>query len=178
MDCHNRPSHKFASPNDAVDQSMAMGRIDPSIPWAKAKVVEALAAPYSTREEAQQKIEAFLRKEYPDDKRVDALIKETLAIYGVNFFPEMKADWRAHPDFIGHKDTNGCFRCHDGMHFAADGETSIKGSDCNACHLIVAQGSGEELDKITPKGVDFFHVDSEYSEPDCAACHNGQMQEE
>ena len=178
MDCHNRPSHKFASPNDAVDQSMAMGRIDPSMPWAKAKVVEALAAPYSTREEAHEKITAFLRAEYPDDKRVDALVKETLAIYGVNFFPEMKADWRAHPDFIGHKDTNGCFRCHDGMHFASDGKTSIKGSDCNACHIIVAQGSGEELEKIHPKGVDFFHVDSEYSEPNCAECHNGQLQEE
>ena len=77
MDCHNRPAHKFLSPNDAVDQAMAMGRIDPSIPWAKAKVVKALAQPYATREEAQQKIEASLRAEYPDDKRVDALITET-----------------------------------------------------------------------------------------------------
>ena len=178
MDCHNRPAHKFASPNDAVDQAMAMGRIDTTIPWAKAKIVKVLAEPYSTREEARKKIEESLRAEYPDDKRVDALIAETLAIYKNNFFPEMKADWRAHPDFIGHKDSNGCFRCHDGMHFAADGKTSIKGSDCNACHLIVAQGAGEELEKINLKGVDFFHVDSEYSEPNCAECHNGQMQEE
>ena len=77
----------------------------------------------------------------------------------------MKADWRAHPDHIGHKDSNGCFRCHDGKHFAADGKTSIKGSDCNACHLIVAQGAGEELEKVNPKGFDFFHIDSEYSDP-------------
>jgi hypothetical protein len=178
MDCHNRPSHKFLSPNDAVDRSLAMGRIDPSIPWAKKNVVTALAAPYSTREEAQQKIGDSLRAAYPDDKRVDSLIAEAKKIYSNNFFPEMKADWRAHPDFIGHKDTNGCFRCHDGQHFAADGKTSIKGSDCNACHLIVAQGAGEELEKVNRKGYDFFHVDSEYSEPNCAECHNGQMQEE
>ena len=38
---------------------MALGRIDTSIPWAKMKVVEALAAPYSTREEANRKIEEF-----------------------------------------------------------------------------------------------------------------------
>jgi len=178
MDCHNRPAHKFLSPNDAVDQSIAMGRIDPSIPWAKKNVVEALAASYSTREEAKQKIAGSLRAAYPDDNRVSALIPEALRIYEQNFFPEMKADWRAHPDQIGHKDTNGCFRCHDGMHFAADGETSIKGSDCNACHLIVSQGAGEELKNVNPEGFDFLHVDSEYLEPDCADCHNGQMQEE
>ena len=178
MDCHNRPAHKFLSPNDAVDQSMAMGRIDPSIPWAKKNLVEVLAAPYPTREEAQQRIASSLRAAYPDDNRVSALIPEALRIYEQNFFPEMKADWRAHPDHIGHKNTNGCFRCHDGMHFAKDGETSIKGSDCNACHLILAQGAGEELEKINLKGYDFFHLDSEYLEPDCASCHNGQLQEE
>ena len=178
MDCHNRPAHNFASPNDAVEQSMAFGRIDPSIPWAKSNVVKALVQPYATREEARQKIEASLRADYPDDKRVDALIKETLEIYKNNFYPEMKVDWRAHPNFIGHKDSNGCFRCHDGKHFAADGKTSIKGSDCNACHLIIAQGAGEELEKVNPKGFDFFHIDSEFTEPSCAECHNGQLQEE
>lgn len=178
MDCHNRPAHKFLSPNDAVDLAMAMNRIDVSIPFAKANAVKALAASYATREEAHLKIPEALRQAYPDDKRVDALIAETLKIYNTNFFPEMKADWRAHPDYIGHKDTNGCFRCHDGMHLASDGKTSIKGSDCNACHLVVAQGSGAELEKFDPKGMPFVHIDSEYSDPNCAECHNGQMQEE
>jgi hypothetical protein len=177
MDCHNRPSHKYLSPNAAVDQSMAFGRIDPAIPWAKAKVVKALVQPYATREEANQKIATSLRADYPDDPRVDALITEAMAIYKINFFPEMKADWRVHPDFIGHKDTNGCFRCHDGKHLASDGN-SIKGSDCNACHLIVAQGAGKELEKVSPQGVPFFHIDSENSDPSCAECHNGQIQAE
>lgn len=178
MDCHNRPSHKFLSPNAAVDRSMAFGRIDPSMPWAKKNVVKALAEPYATREEAQKKIEESLRAAYPTDKRVDALIAETKEIYKVNFFPEMKADWRAHPDYIGHKDSNGCFRCHDGKHMTADGKSSIKGSDCNACHIIVAQGAGKELEKVTPTGVPFFHIDSEFSDPSCADCHNGQAQAE
>ena len=177
MDCHNRPAHKFMSPNAAVDHSMSFGRIDPSIPWAKAKVVEALVGEYSNRPEAHEKITAFLKAEYEGDERVDALIKEALAIYDTNFFPEMKADWRAYPDHIGHKDTHGCFRCHDGRHVASDGETTIKGSDCNACHLITAQGAGEELEKVNLKGHDFFHLDSEYLEPNCAECHNGQIQE-
>ena len=177
MDCHNRPSHKYLTPNAAVDQSMAFGRIDPTLPWAKAKVVKALVQPYATREEANQKIESFLRGEYPDEKRVDALIKETKAIYEANFFPEMKVDWRIHPDLIGHKDSNGCFRCHDGKHLASDGKSSIKGSDCNACHLIVAQGSGKDLEKVDAKGLTFVHIDSENSDPSCNECHNGQTQE-
>jgi hypothetical protein len=89
----------------------------------------------------------------------------------------MKADWRTHPDHIGHKDTNGCFRCHDGKHLAVDGKSSIKGSDCNACHIIVAQGAGKELEKVAPKGMTFFHIDSENSDPSCAECHTGQTQE-
>jgi len=178
MDCHNRPAHNFMTPNDAVEQSMAFGRIDTSIPWAKAKVVKALVQNYATREEAQQKIESSLRADYPDDKRVDALVKEALAIYKNNFFPEMKADWRAHPNFIGHKDSNGCFRCHDGKHMASDGKTSIKGSDCKACHLITAQGAGADLEKVNSKGHEFFHIDAEFSDPSCAECHNGQLMEE
>jgi len=177
MDCHNRPAHNFATPNDAVDQAMAMGRIDPTIPWAKAKVVKALVQPYATRDEAQQKIEIFLRAQYPADKRADALIAETKTIYQTNFFPEMKADWRAHPNFIGHKNSNGCFRCHDGKHVAEDGKKSIRGSDCNACHIIVAQGAGKELEKVNLKGMPFFHIDSEFSDPSCADCHTGQTQE-
>jgi hypothetical protein len=177
MDCHNRPSHKYLTPNAAVDRSMAFGRIDPAIPWAKVKVVKALVQPYATREEANQQIASLLRADFPDDKRVDALIAETQAIYNINFFPEMKADWRTHPDHIGHKDTNGCFRCHDGKHLAVDGKSSIKGSDCNACHIIVAQGAGKELEKVAPKGMTFFHIDSENSDPSCAECHTGQTQE-
>lgn len=178
MDCHNRPAHNFNTPNDAVEQSMAFGRIDPSIPWVKSKVVKALVAQYADRDEANKKIASSLRAEYKDDKRVDAVIKEALAIYEANFFPEMKTDWRVHANFIGHKDTNGCFRCHAGKQLASDGKTSIKGNSCNDCHLIVAQGAGAELEKVNPKGFEFFHIDAEFSDPSCAECHNGQIQEE
>ncbi len=178
MDCHNRPSHKFRSPNQSVDLAMANGRIDPAIPWAKKNVVDALVKEYATRDEAAEKIGAYLREKYPDDKRVDSLVKEAQTIYAANFFPEMKADWRAYPDHIGHKDWNGCFRCHDGEHKTSDGKESIKASDCNACHIIIAQGAGEQLEKLSAKGFDFFHIDSEFSDPSCAKCHNGQNQEE
>ena len=75
-------------------------------------------------------------------------------------FPQMKADWRAYPDNIGHKQTPGCFRCHDGLHKAADGKRAIKASDCSSCHTILAQDSGEQLEKLNPRGYQFFHIDA------------------
>jgi hypothetical protein len=179
MDCHNRPAHKFLTPNDALDRAMAQGRIDTSIPWAKMKSVEALVQDYKDRDEAHAKIDSYLRAEYPDEPRVDALISEVQAIYSRNFFPEMKADWQVYPDHISHKDWAGCFRCHDGSHKADDGETSIKASDCTTCHSIIAQGSTpEDLEKLSAKGFNFIHVDFEYEDFDCADCHNGANQEE
>lgn len=176
IDCHNRPSHKFLPPNDAVDTAMTTGRIDPSIPWVKSKVVAVLAAPYATREEAMQKIDSSLRAAYPGNPKVDAVIAETKAIYNANFFPEMKADWRSYPNHLSHKNWDGCFRCHDGNHKATDGKTSIKANDCKSCHLILAQGSDAEMTKLNAAGYPFVHIDAEYSDFSCAGCHNGATQ--
>ncbi len=173
MDCHNRPAHHFRSPNDATDQAMSQGRIDPALPWVKSNVVAALIQPYSTETEAVQKIAAQLRAQYPGSGKLDSLIAETHRIYTNNFFPEMKADWRAYPDHRSHKDWAGCFRCHDGKHKTADGKRSIKASDCNSCHTILAQGSGVQLDQLNARGHDFFHVDASYSDFSCTECHTG-----
>jgi nitrate/TMAO reductase-like tetraheme cytochrome c subunit len=176
MDCHSRPAHKVHPPNDAVDLALATGRIDPALPFAKAKVVAALVQPYSTKAEALQKIAASLHEAFPISRQADQLINEAQAIYRENFFPEVKLDWRTHPDFVGHKNWDGCFRCHDGKHQTSDGKISIKASDCRSCHLILAQGNGEQLQQVNGKGHDFFHVDAEYAEYSCTECHTGGVQ--
>ena len=56
MDCHSRPAHKVHSPNDAVDLALATGRIDPAIPFAKAKVVAALVQPYQPNQKPFRKL--------------------------------------------------------------------------------------------------------------------------
>ena len=178
MDCHSRPAHKVHPPNQAVDLSLATGRLDPKIPWVKAKVVAALVKPYATKPQALQEIAKTLRQDYPDPAQSEPIIKEAQAIYRANFFPEVKLDWRTHPDFTGHKNWNGCFRCHDGNHVAADGKRSIKASTCKACHLILAQGGGEDLNKVSAVGHDFIHIDTEYSDFACADCHTGGIQKE
>jgi nitrate/TMAO reductase-like tetraheme cytochrome c subunit len=173
IDCHSRPSHNFLSPNAAVDISLASGLLDPKLPWVKAKVVAALVQPYATQAEALKKIDASLRAAYPNNPETDAVVAEAQSIYRNNFFPEMHADWRSYPDHIGHKEWDGCFRCHDGKHKTADGKATIKADDCKACHLILAQGSGADLDKLNANGYKFFHIDSEMSDFSCTECHTG-----
>jgi hypothetical protein len=178
LDCHNRPAHHFRAPNDAVDLALAAGRIDPAMPLVKSNVVAALTGVYSTEAEALQKIESVLNAKYPAQPKTAALIDEVRRIYQANFFPEMKADWRAYPNNIGHKEWPGCFRCHDGLHKTADGKTKIHASDCNSCHTILAQGSGEQLEKLNAKGHSFFHIDAINEDFSCNNCHTGAFPKE
>jgi nitrate/TMAO reductase-like tetraheme cytochrome c subunit len=176
MDCHSRPAHKIHTPNDAVDLALSTGRLDPKTPWVKSKVVAALVKPYSTRAEAEQGIANLLREAYPDPAQANSIINVAQEIYRENFFPEVKVDWRTYPDFVGHKNWNGCFRCHDGKHVSTDGKNSIKASDCKSCHLILAQGSPEALQQINAAGYDFVHIDAPYAEFSCVDCHTGGPQ--
>jgi hypothetical protein len=119
------------------------------------------------------KINSSLRAAYNKSAHVDDLVHAVQQIYRQDFFPEMKADWRVYPDNIGHKNWPGCFRCHDGLHKSEDGKAKIPASDCNACHVILAQGSGAQLEQLSAKGVDFFHIDANYSDFTCNNCHTG-----
>jgi len=176
IDCHTRPSHQFLSPNDAVDAAITAGQLDRSVPKLKFNVVTALTGSYQTNEEAMQKIAATLRAAYPQLANVNGLVTVAQQLYQENFFPEMKTDWRVHPDNIGHKDSPGCFRCHDGNHKTDDGTKTIPAENCNECHIILAQGGGDQLNQLKADGYDFFHIDSTYLDFSCTSCHTGTIQ--
>jgi hypothetical protein len=178
IDCHNRPSHRYRAPNDSVDLAMSLGTIDRGLSWVKSNSVAVLIQPYNTEDEALQKISTALRAKYPAATNVDNLVQAVQTIYSQNFFPEMKADWRAYPENIGHKNWPGCFRCHDGSHKAADGKKKIPASDCSACHVILTQGAGANLEKLNAKGSPFIHIDAEYESFDCNSCHTGAFPKE
>jgi hypothetical protein len=153
LDCHNRPAHASETPESAVDKEMSLGRISPVLPYIKKKTVELLKVDYPTREVARQRItEAltdFYRTNYPEIDRtqrasVQQSVEEVAAIYLRNIFPDMRVSWGTHPNNLGHMDSPGCFRCHDGSHTSADGQTIT--NDCSACHQIIA--SGETNPKI------------------------------
>lgn len=179
IDCHNRPAHKFQSPNSAVNLALHLGRIDRSLPFVKSNALALLTVTYTNKPQALAAIETGLNAYYTPDKfparqPVRDTISAVQQIYEGNFFPEMKANWAAYPDNIGHKDWLGCFRCHDGEHKTADGSKAIDGSDCNSCHTILAQGSGAELEQLTPAGQKFNHPADEVDGA-CNDCHTGGL---
>jgi nitrate/TMAO reductase-like tetraheme cytochrome c subunit len=177
IDCHNRPAHDFHAPNASVDVAMSTGRIDPSIPWVKSNVVAVLTAAYKTEPEALQKIGESLKERYPANPKIGAVIETAQGIYKRNFFPEMKTDWRAHPNNIGHKEWAGCFRCHDGNHKSPEAR-AISASNCNSCHTILAQGSPEQMGEMSAKGHAFLHIDAVNEEFSCNNCHTGGFPKE
>ncbi|MGA7754951.1 MAG: NapC/NirT family cytochrome c [Candidatus Sulfotelmatobacter sp.] len=153
VDCHNRPTHTFDLPENAVDKQMSIGRIPADLPYIKKKAVEVLKVNYTTREVARQSITGeitrFYQTNYPEIDRarrsdVQQAGQEVANIYLRNIFPDMHVTWGTHANNLGHNDSPGCFRCHDGNHTSADGQTIT--NDCSACHQIMA--SGEEHPKI------------------------------
>jgi hypothetical protein len=89
----------------------------------------------------------------------------------------MKTNWKTHPNNLGHKEFPGCFRCHDGDHKSADGKLSIKANDCGTCHIILAQGKGDQLDNLNAKGHPFAHPGGDLDESaKCSECHTGGLQ--
>jgi nitrate/TMAO reductase-like tetraheme cytochrome c subunit len=180
IDCHNRPTHIFLSPDEAVDSSMALGRIDPALPSIKKNAVTALLGDYATSAEAEAKIDTQVRAAYTNDQdraRVQAAVAELQKIYRENFFPEMKSSWKVYPNNIGHFQWQGCFRCHDGEHVSADGKTIS--ADCKSCHTIIAQGPGNELKTLSAQGLDFQHPAEDLGDAwkgmKCSDCHNGGL---
>lgn len=145
IDCHNRPTHAFELPENAVDSRMYQGLISPELPYIRKKAVELLKADYPDRDTAKSRIvegiTSYYRSAYRDTyntKRalVEQAADNVAAVYLRNVFPEMKVTWGVHPNNIGHNDYPGCFRCHDGSHTSADGQTIS--NDCSACHNLLA----------------------------------------
>jgi len=179
IDCHNRPSHRYESPNDAVDEALYLGRIDPALPEVKRTVVDLMTRAYATQGAAVASMSAALRARYGDAPRVQQSVAAVEAIYRANFFPEMKVDWSQYPDNIGHLDSSGCFRCHDGKHVADTGAKKMPATECDSCHTLLAQGAGAEFARVAPQGMAFKHpsTDIEGTGLLCADCHNGKNQD-
>jgi nitrate/TMAO reductase-like tetraheme cytochrome c subunit len=145
IDCHNRASHTFQTPEEAVNRAMADGAISADLPWIHKEGLELLKATYVSQDEARvkipQQLNAFYSSQRPDVLQskataVKAAAEQLVAIYSRNVFPDMKVTWGTHPNNIGHMAYPGCFRCHDGDHVSKDGKTVTQ--DCANCHNLLA----------------------------------------
>lgn len=152
VDCHNRPTHIYRTPEDEVDAALAEERIDRGLPFARREAIKALRGAYDSHEAARTGIAAafasYYQKEYPD---VATSRREEIAgagrvlgdLYCVNVFPRMKVTWGTYPNHLGHMTSTGCFRCHDGEHKDPAGKEISQ--DCDACHTVLA------MDEENPK---------------------------
>jgi nitrate/TMAO reductase-like tetraheme cytochrome c subunit len=181
VDCHNRPTHIYIPPDQAVDQALIAHKLDASLPYIKQQAVAALTGKYDTTETAVQAIahdiEGFYESKYPEaakDKQLEIrnAIAEVQQVFRRTTFPEMKVDWQTHPNNLGHFYFNGCFRCHDGQHVSPEGKVISK--ECNICHTLMGQEEGGVSMAAVPK-LSFQHpVDlGDLTQVNCRDCHNG-----
>jgi hypothetical protein len=144
VDCHNRASHIYRTPQWEIDQALLDGRIDRSLPFIKREGMRILTEKeYESHAEARAGIaaavKAFYAQNYPDLAGTPAVEQAGKALgdaYAWNNFAHMKVRWNTYPDHIGHQNSPGCFRCHDNKHKTATGEKI--GKKCSTCHTIVA----------------------------------------
>jgi hypothetical protein len=181
VDCHNRPTHIYVPPDEAVDQALLARKLDASLPYLKQQAIAALTGKYETTEAAlqaiAQDIHGFYETKYPEvgkNKQLEIrnAIEELQQIFRGTTFPEMKLNWQTHPNNLGHFYFNGCFRCHDGQHVSTDGKVIRK--DCDICHTLTGQEEGGISMAAVPK-LSFQHpVDlGDLTQVNCSDCHTG-----
>jgi hypothetical protein len=183
MDCHNRPSHIYRSPDYAIDMAITTGRIDRTIPDIKKTAVEAMAQEYSSYDSAMTGISAaignYYQQNYADRYEslrggLDKAIQATQDAFSQNIFPTMKVRWTEYPANIGHFYSVGCMRCHLGNHKSDDGKTVSH--ECTACHAILMQGGQAAQFSTTQQGLEFQHpedIGDTWKETGCFECHSG-----
>jgi hypothetical protein len=182
LDCHNRPSHQFQPPQKFIDEMIAAGEIPVELPEVKLLAMQVFNNTFTTRDSGsmliKESVRDFYDTNYPEivaenPQWIDQATEGFLAGYDKNFFPEMKANWSAYPNHIGHMEFNGCFRCHNGNHESEDGQVISR--DCNLCHTILAQGSSENFESSTiENSLEFRHpvdIDQAWKEMACSDCH-------
>jgi len=183
--CHNRITHEFSFPEESINTAMARGQIDPEIPLIHKKAVEALSVQYATRKEAFAAfdgIETYYKNTeyYPGrGEQIRSAIQALKDIYDRTVFHDQQIDWTTYPNNLGHINSPGCFRCHDGKHLDAK-QQAIR-LECNVCHSIPAvAGTDDFITRIeisrgpepeSHLNPNWISLHNEAFGPSCAACH-------
>ena len=182
IDCHNRAAHKIPAPDNLVDDALAAGRLDPSLPYLKRQALRLLGADGSVPDPEDltirwrqpgwfEQLQDFYRENYPDvaaskPEAIQATIAELRRISGLVAYPNMRTTWLTYPDNRGHPGLEGanpgCFRCHGTLVSVEDGQPlagGLGGTGCLTCH-----GFGEEAEALLGQH-------DLAGEQACALCH-------
>ncbi len=182
IDCHNRPSHNYNSPNVYFDKAMLTGAVSNQIPFIKKVSMGILYHKYASKDSAllsiRDSITKFYKSAFPSfyEKNRDAInssIENIQKGFSQNTFPAMKVTYAAYPEHIGHMETNGCFRCHNDSFKSESGRVISR--NCNLCHSIVGQGKPGSMQLTNVReSLTFIHpvdINDAWKEMNCSECH-------
>jgi len=185
--CHNRITHLVPTPEDTVDGLISHGLVSAAIPEIRRKAVEVYSQVYDSSEKGVIGIgglENYYTTYYPDyyaanTQTVKDAISALQTAYGNSVYPEQNSDWSTHPNNIGHKDSPGCFRCHDGKHMNAENQ-AIR-LECNLCHSVpTIAGPNDYVTKVeisrgpepsTHLNPNWISLHNKAFNPTCQKCH-------
>ena len=151
ISCHNRISHTIPFPEQSMDNALSRGVIAADIPDIRRIGAEILSQEYANQEQALDAIanlESYYETTFPDfyatnQQKVTEAITEIQNIYTLSVFKDQEINWATHPNNVGHEDSPGCFRCHDGKHLNENDE-AIR-LECNLCHSIPVVAGTEDF---------------------------------
>lgn len=182
IDCHNRPSHNYNSPNVLFNKALLTGAISKEIPNIKKVSMGILSHQFTSLDTAlmtiKDSITSYYKTSYPSffEKHTDIIDSSITSIqnsYSKNTFPAMKVSYAVYPEHIGHLETNGCFRCHNDSFKSDKGRVISK--DCNLCHSIVGQGKPGSMQVTNVReNLAFVHpvdIGTDWKEMNCSECH-------
>ena len=183
--CHNRVTHEFSFPEESINTAMARGQIDPNIPLIHKKAVEVMTSPYENQAQAYaaiDKLETYYKQtEYyaGNADKITAATQTLKDIYDRTVFHDQQVDWKTHPNNVGHINSPGCFRCHDGKHL--DDQKQAIRLECNLCHSVpVIKGEVDFVTNIeistgpepeTHLNPNWISLHNQAFGPSCSACH-------
>jgi hypothetical protein len=135
-----------------MDDALVWGEIPSGLPFVKKKGVELLATSYQSSAEAAKRLPSalvsFYQQNYADlyakrSQDIQQAAQAVLTIYNRNVFPDLQVTWGTYSNNLGHTESPGCFRCHDGAHMTAGGDSITQ--DCSTCHEPLA------MDEVSPE---------------------------
>ena len=182
IDCHNRPSHNYSSPPAYFDKAMLTGEVPRDIPFMKKTAMEILRNTYTDKDTANMQIRDGITDFYKSDfgeyyeknsAGIDKSIAALQKAFSQNTFPGMKVTNDVYPDHIGHKESEGCFRCHNDAFISDNGRKITR--DCNLCHTIISQGTPGLMQYTNVRDtLEFQHpvdIGTIWKEANCSECH-------
>jgi hypothetical protein len=183
--CHNRITHEFSFPEESINLAMARGQISPEIPEIHKRAVVTLSFEYDSRQaafDALDGLENYYKSTdyYPGhEAQISSAIQALKDIYDRTVFHEQEIDWTTHPNNLGHINSPGCFRCHDGQHLD-DQQQAIR-LECNVCHSIPVVAGTEDfvttleisagIEPESHLNPNWISLHNQAFGASCAACH-------